>query len=118
VKRARISERNRSLTTLLLFTLGGLGAADVGADVLIVGTGVPLGRGDGAADGLGEGAADGLGEGTADGLGEGTADGLGEGTADGLGEGTADGLDEDAVAGPSFVLILSLVVDVGRGIGE
>jgi hypothetical protein len=90
------------LTTLLLLTFGGLGAADVGGGALIVGIGVPLGRGEGAADGLGEGA----------------ADGLGEGAADGLGEGAADGLDEDAVAGPSFVLILSLVVDVGRGIGE
>lgn len=38
--------------------------------------------------------------------------------ADGRGEGAADGRGEEAEAGPSFVLILSLVLVVGRGIGD
>jgi len=51
------------------------------------------------------------------GRGEGAAEGRGDGAADGRGEGAADALAE-AEAGPSFVLILSLVVVVGSGMGE
>lgn len=111
LNRARSSGRNASLT-ILLFFLDDLGVAaarvtedaeDVGVGALIV---IPVclgvGREDGAADGRGEFA----------------AEGWGEGAAEGRGDGAADGRGDDADAGPTLVLILSLVVVVGRGIGE
>jgi hypothetical protein len=94
VNLANNSGRSANLTTLLLFCFGGLGVADAGVGALMVGTGLALGRGEGAALGRGDGA------------------------ADGRGDGAAEGLLDDADAGPSLVLILSFVVDVGSGIGE
>lgn len=81
--------------TILRFCFGPLGVADeeAGVGALMVGMAAALGRGEGAAEGRGDGAADGRGEGAADPLAE-------------------------ADAGPSFVLILSLVVVVGSGMGE